>query len=468
MQIAPAGDRALYVTLPGATSAGLRAAADAARGITGVVAAIVGHESIYVIGTSDVDALQRAVEHSVSVETGPQKRHRIEVSFREEYALDLSDFLAHIHTTREQFLQRLPSIRLSVRYLGFRAGFAYLDGWPAEWSKPRRSTSRNLVPGGSFGIAASMAGFYPVDSPGGWNILGRTAAPLWDPLREPPNLFAPGDEIEIVPTFDVAPASAGPSPRLKPGLQAIADVITPGQLTTIVGSADWTRLEHGLAPGGAFDEEAAAIANAAVGNAAGAPLLECILVGPKLRLRKQCRTAFCDGELNVRKTVDIGRIRGMRGYLAIEGGLDEMRLRYAEAPTMVKKGDRLWATVPRHRLQSAPKAAASRRTPKTIRIVRGPHDAPPLPEEWEVTPQLNRVGIRLRSLEPIDVKLPTDLPSCGAQFGTLQWHADGTIVALGPDHPVTGGYLQPATVLSTELWKLAQLAPGDRIRLVAE
>ena len=70
-------------------------------------------------------------------------------------------------------------------------------------------------------------------------------------------------------------------------------------------------------------------------------------------------------------------------------------------------------------------------------------------------------------IAPIDFKPPADLPSCGAQFGTIQWHADGSIVALGPDHPVTGGYLQPATVLSTELWKLAQLAPGDRVKLIA-
>ena len=52
------------------------------------------------------------------------------------------------------------------------------------------------------------------------------------------------------------------------------------------------------------------------------------------------------------------------------------------------------------------------------------------------------------------------------QFGTLQWHPDGSLLAMGPDHPVTGGYLQPATLLSTELWKLAQLQPGDRVRIV--
>ena len=472
MQIAAAGDRALLITLNGASSAHLRAAAERARQIPGVVAAIVGHESIYVVGTQDAAGLQRSVEQAAASDAGPTTRHRIPVSFHDEYALDLREFLAHCRISRDEFLHRLLTVRLSARYLGFRAGFAYLDGWPVEWAIPRRPTSRNKVPAGSFGIAGAMAGFYPVDSPGGWNILGRTDARLWDPMREPPNLFAPGDEIEIAPSTVILSRAdgEGPPPQARGGSLAslgmtpIADVITPGQLTTIVGAPDWTRLEHGLAPGGPFDEEAAAIANAAVGNAPDAPLLECVLVGPGISTER--RVAFCDADLDVRETTDIGRIHGMRGYLAIEGGIDEMRLRYAEAPTVVKKGDVLSSPLIRPSGTFSPQAGR-RNSRTTIHIMPGPHEAPPLPEEWEVTPQMNRVGIRLRPLQAIDVKLPADLPSLGAQFGTLQWHADGTLMALGPDHPVTGGYLQPATVISSERWKLAQLAPGDRLRLVA-
>ncbi len=471
MQIAAAGDRALLVTLPGVSSARIRAAAERARRVAGVVAAIVGHESLYVIGTTDEDAIRQAVEASNTSSANAINTHRVQVSFHDEHALDLRELLAHVHVSREEFLRRLPSIALSVRYLGFRAGFSYLDGWPAEWAKPRRSTSRNHIPGGSFGIAGSMAGFYAVDSPGGWNILGRTAAPLWDPHREPPNLLAPGDEIAIEPTERRLMISPASSTRVEPKAVPVAEVIAPGQLTTIVGPPDWTRLEHGLPPGGAFDEGAAAMANEVIGNDPRAPVLECVLVGPKLRFRESRRMAWCDGELHVRvsqgEEIDVGRIRGMRGYLAIEGGFDEMRLRYAEAPTVLKRGDQLWSAAPRRRFSAgSSKAAPSRRTPKTIRIIPGPHDAPPLPEEWEVTPQLNRVGVRLRPLEVIEARLPTDLPSCGAQFGTLQWHADGSVVALGPDHPVTGGYLQPATIVSTERWKLAQLEPGDRVRFI--
>ena len=81
---------------------------------------------------------------------------------------------------------------------------------------------------------------------------------------------------------------------------------------------------------------------------------------------------------------------------------------------------------------------------------------------------MNRVGIRLAPVREIAAALPANLPSCGMQFGTLQWHPDGSLMAMGPDHPVTGGYLQPATVVSDDLWKLGQLAPGDRVRLVPE
>ena len=81
----------------------------------------------------------------------------------------------------------------------------------------------------------------------------------------------------------------------------------------------------------------------------------------------------------------------------------------------------------------------------------------------EVTPQLNRVGIRLRPLRELHVDIPADLRSVGMQCGTVQLHPDGSLVAMGPDHPVTGGYLQPMTVITSERWKLAQLMPGERV-----
>jgi len=103
------------------------------------------------------------------------------------------------------------------------------------------------------------------------------------------------------------------------------------------------------------------------------------------------------------------------------------------------------------------------RSPKTIRVLPGPHETPLRTIECEVTPQLNRVGIRLKPVTPLDIQAPADLPSSGMQFGTIQLHPDGSLVAMGPDHPITGGYLQPLTVLWDERWKLAQLTPGERV-----
>src|SRR4029077_8225402 len=101
-------------------------------------------------------------------------------------------------------------------------------------------------------------------------------------------------------------------------------------------------------------------------------------------------------------------------------------------------------------------------------VVAGPHDSPIRTVECEGTPQINRVGIRLQPLEPHEFRAPADLLSCGMQFGSVHLHPDGSLVVMGPDHPITGGYLQPLTVLWNERWKASQLAPGDRVTLVVE
>ncbi|HEX3071388.1 MAG TPA: carboxyltransferase domain-containing protein [Thermoanaerobaculia bacterium] len=474
-KVTRAGDRGLLADFGADVAATeLHARAAALRAREDVVACIVGHQSLYVIfrGAPKIDF------DDVPPITIASRTHVIDVDFS---GPDLDELLAQARVTREAFLTRIPSLRLTARYLGFRAGFAYLEGWPEEWRMPRRERSRNLVPRGSFAVAGAMAGFYPVDSPGGWNLLGRTNATLWDPNAEPPNRFAPGDVVSLraasIDHFDAPTVD-----RIDAIGDVVAEVVMPGQLTTIVGTREWKRATYGVTPGGAFDVTAAASANRAVGNG-DVPLLECVLVAPRLRFRVAKRAAFCDGSGNVRtftlsagEELDIGRFHGgLRGYLAIEGGIDEMRAQFAEGPRVLRKGDSLFAVSGPG--TSAVASSFDRGDLHVIRVVAGPHDAPPLPEEWEVTSELNRIGIRLRRRaggdtagEPPALRQTTalhdfrELPSCGMQFGTLQWHADGSLVAMGPDHPVTGGYLQPATVISKDLWKLAQLAPGEQIR----
>jgi KipI family sensor histidine kinase inhibitor len=468
MEFATAGDRALLVTFDGMPP---RAAARAIRELPHVVACVTGHESLLVVCDRgpDAGAIAAAIAGAVAGTELAARAHRIEVSFD---GVDLDELLARIAIPRNELLERIRDVRLTVRYLGFRAGFAYCDGWPEPWRMPRRPTSRNRVPGGTFAIAGAMAGFYPVDSPGGWNLLGMTNAPLWDPAREPPNLFDPGDVIELVPTPSLLPPAPLQAGIRQPSTDVVAEVVSPGQLTTIAGPRDWQRVTAGVTPGGRFDEAAALLANRAAGNAATDSLLECVLVAPALRFRRECGIVFCDGALHVHEQrmaageeLRLERFHGgLRGYLAIEGGIDDGRGRWDDAITL-KRGDVLRTPEGTARDESTKPILRDSSSRLTLSVILGPHQAPPLPERWEVTNQLNRVGIRLRPIGNVPATLPADLPSCGMQFGTLQWHPDGSLIAMGPDHPVTGGYLQPATVISEDLWKLGQLTPGDVVTI---
>lgn len=399
VKIAPAGDRALLVDLGDVTAEELHAANTAVQGVPGVVRSTPGHSSLYVIfdAAPDRDAVEAALKTPVH---GPRITGtilRVPVTFDGE---DLGAFLQHATISREHFLQRVDGLRLVARYLGFRGGFAYLDGWPKEWAMPRRATSRPVARG-SFAIAGDVAAFYPIDTPGGWNVLGRTSVDL-------ENAIQPGDVIVIELRHDVDAPLA-------------------------VWTAD------------PFDDIAAALANRAVGNDPRAPLLECPLTGPRIRFAADAVFAWCTPDLHVttervraNDERSFGRIRGgLRGYLAI--GRSEQRV------------------------QSPPRAERL-----AIRVMRGPHDVALTSLECEVTPQLDRVGIRLRPLQALGVTVPADLRSIGMQCGTVQLHPDGSLVAMGPDHPVTGGYLQPLTVLSSERWKLAQLVPGERITFVVQ
>lgn len=91
-----------------------------------------------------------------------------------------------------------------VGMMGFTPGFAYLLGLDNELATPRKKTPRTLVPAGSVGIAGSQTGIYPLDSPGGWQLIGRTDLSLFNPHQAPYFLLSPGDEVRFVPLKDGA------------------------------------------------------------------------------------------------------------------------------------------------------------------------------------------------------------------------------------------------------------------------
>jgi inhibitor of KinA len=86
-----------------------------------------------------------------------------------------------------------------VYMMGFNTGFPYLGGMSARIAAPRLETPRTSVPAGSIGIAQQQTGIYPVESPGGWRLIGRSPVRLFDPSREPPVSVEAGDYLRFVP-----------------------------------------------------------------------------------------------------------------------------------------------------------------------------------------------------------------------------------------------------------------------------
>ncbi|WP_241037124.1 5-oxoprolinase subunit B family protein [Blastococcus litoris] len=110
---------------------------------------------------------------------------------------DLADVAALTGRDVTALVRDLSAVELTVAFGGFAPGFAYLTGLPADLHVPRRDTPRTRVPAGSVGLAGPYAGAYPRASPGGWQLVGRTDAVLFDVDRDPPALLVPGTRVRL-------------------------------------------------------------------------------------------------------------------------------------------------------------------------------------------------------------------------------------------------------------------------------
>jgi KipI family sensor histidine kinase inhibitor len=112
---------------------------------------------------------------------------------------DLADTASRLGMAPAELVRRHAAAEYRVAFCGFAPGFGYLTGLPPELHVPRLSTPRTRVPAGSVGLAGEFCGVYPRESPGGWRLLGRTDAVLWDAEREPAALLAPGTRVRFRP-----------------------------------------------------------------------------------------------------------------------------------------------------------------------------------------------------------------------------------------------------------------------------
>lgn len=136
-----------------------------------------------------------------------ERHHDIQVEYGGEAGPDLDDVARRCGVSVTDVIAMHSQAHYVVYFVGFQPGFAYLGGLDARLQLPRRAEPRAAVPAGSVAIAGEQAGIYPVRAPGGWHLIGRTDAQLFDPARTPAALLAPGDSVRFVPRENGACAS---------------------------------------------------------------------------------------------------------------------------------------------------------------------------------------------------------------------------------------------------------------------
>jgi len=170
-----------------------------------VVEAIPGMNNITVVlrnphsvALDAIERLQRWWEESEALE--PDSRAiEIPVVYGTAVGPDLGEVARHAGLTEKQVVELHSSADYVVWFLGFQPGFPYLGGLPEQLATPRRAEPRLQVPAGSVGIGGSQTGIYPLATPGGWQLIGHTSLPLFDPARDEPVLLRPGDTVRFIP-----------------------------------------------------------------------------------------------------------------------------------------------------------------------------------------------------------------------------------------------------------------------------
>lgn len=133
------------------------------------------------------------------VKTNEKNIIEIPVLYGGEYGEDIANVAKHNNLTEEEVIKIHSSKEYLIYMLGFTPGFPYLGGMDKRIETPRLQTPRTKIPAGSVGIASTQTGIYPIDSPGGWQLIGRTPLKLYDENKENPILLKAGNYIKFIP-----------------------------------------------------------------------------------------------------------------------------------------------------------------------------------------------------------------------------------------------------------------------------
>lgn len=206
----PAGDKALVVELGNTISPDVNrrirdlVLAIERRRIEGIVDLVPTYRSLLVycdplrLSLVDLEREIGALErHLGETPLPPPKVVAIPTCYGGWFGPDMESVASHCNLAADEVIRIHTSADYLVYMMGFTPGFTYLGGMSEKIAAPRLKTPRTLIPAGSVGIAQQQTGIYPVDSPGGWQLIGRTPVRLFDPRRDPPVVVEAGDYIRF-------------------------------------------------------------------------------------------------------------------------------------------------------------------------------------------------------------------------------------------------------------------------------
>jgi len=438
---------------------------------------------------------------SLSVEEAPPRVVEIPTQYG---GLDLERVAAHAGLSVEEVVERHATPLYRVHCLGFSPGFPYLGGLDPRLATPRLPSPRVRVDAGSVAIGGEQTGIYSVPGPGGWNLIGRTAVPLFRPdaaTLEEAVLLRAGDRLRFMPV-DLTSGPGAVESGCPMASNAVVEVLATGVGLTVQDGGRPGVSAYGIPPGGPMDPAAARWANRLVGNPEEAPVLELCLQGQRLRILRDVwlgLTGASPGIPGKGTGWSAFRVRagdvlefppgpaGVWSYLAVPGGWEGTRalgsastLAKAALGTLLRPG--LFLGVASGACPPIPESTAGRRVhgseipsyqdPVRIRIWPGPQWESFTPEDrdgftrvdWTVSPQSDRSGYRL--LGPTLKPHPAEILSEPVLPGSIQVPAGGQPIVTMPDGPTVGGYPKIAVVDPGDLWAVAQCRPGRSLRFV--
>lgn len=457
------------------------------------------------------DELARQVDARSLDASEARSERRIEIPVRYD-GEDLAEVAGLLGITPDEVVRRHTGSDYTVAFTGFAPGFAYLSGGDPSLNVPRRKVPRTRIPAGAVGLAGSFSGVYPQASPGGWQILGITDAPMWDLSRETPALLQPGDAVRFVdvtgqPRTEVEAAAAPAQPTVSKSGCAF-EIRAAGLQALLEDGGRHGQAKQGVSASGAMDRRSLQAANRLVGNASDTACIEVAYGGFQLACRGDAVVAVTGAEGPVTLTRADGAqwplpryqpvalaegdmlalgepTAGIRSYIAVRGGFDIAPvLGSLSSDTLARVGPAAIAVgdVLPVRAVSAGALVGEPEAPPTdlptvreevvLDIVLGPRtdwftpDAVELlcGQAWTVTPQSNRVGIRLAGEEALARANHAELPSEGTARGSIQVPASGQPVLFLADHPLTGGYPVIASVATHHLDRAGQIPVNARVR----